>query len=175
VNANTGHTTAREPEEHAQIRRLSSRLSQSGDLDPLTRVASGTRYICVGGASHGTREYYRWRAAISRRLIEEHGVSWIGVEGDWPDCWRINTWVRGQRDRDLDAHQMLDRFQRWPTWTCLPSALRAWQCFVPFGEDPQRYARGNRLVPQSCETDVIGLRADVHRQTPGRLHTPPRV
>ena len=74
------------------------------------------RLVCIGEASHGTHEYYRWRAELSRRLIEEHGFTWIGVEGDWPDCWRINRWVRGHADQDLDAYGLLARFERWPTW-----------------------------------------------------------
>jgi erythromycin esterase-like protein len=75
-----------------------------------------SRFVGIGEASHGTHEYYRWRAELSRRLIEEHGFRWIGVEGDWPDCWRINRWVRGQEDQDLDAYGILAHFERWPTW-----------------------------------------------------------
>lgn len=42
---------------------------------------------------------------ISHQLIEEHGFTWIGIESDRPGCWRINRWVRGQGDPDLDAYQ----------------------------------------------------------------------
>lgn len=226
MNRSTGYTTAGLAAELAQIRVLAHRLAGAEDLDALIRLAAAARYVCLGEASHGTSEYYRWRAVISRRLIEEHGFTWIGVEGDWPDCWRINRWVRGQGDPDLDAYQLLARFERWPTWMwanyevaefltwlrnwnlarpehehtgfygldvyslwdslreifawleanaadALPAALRAWQCFVPFGEDPQRYAWSNRLVPQSCEADVVALLAEVHRRTIGRIQSDP--
>ena len=63
------------------------------------------------------------RALLSRRLIAEHGFTWIGVEGDWPDCWRINRWLRGQDDQDLDVYGLLARFERWPTW--IDSGIRA--------------------------------------------------
>ena len=53
MNGNTRHAAAREPEEHIQIRRLSSRLSRAEDLDPLIRAAAGARYLCLGEASPG--------------------------------------------------------------------------------------------------------------------------
>jgi erythromycin esterase-like protein len=70
----------------AEVRSLSRPLTDVTDLDPLVARVQGARFVCIGEASHGTSEYYRWRALLSRRLIEEHGFSWIGVEGDWPDC-----------------------------------------------------------------------------------------
>lgn len=221
----------RRPYAHAseleEIRALARPLETvSGHLDDLVELCSPARFVCLGEASHGTQEYYQWRAALSRRLIEEHTFSWIGVEGDWPDCWRINCWVRGQTDQDLDARQLLAGFERWPTWMwanqvvaefltwlrdwnlaraenqrtgfygldvyslwdslreifgwldantpeAVPAALKAWQCFVPFREDPQRYAASTRLVPQSCEADVVALLAEVHRQTLGRVEDDP--
>jgi erythromycin esterase-like protein len=99
-----------------EIRALAGPLASPSDLDPVVERARDARFVCVGEASHGTSEYYRWRALLSRRLIEEHGYTWIGVEGDWPDCWRINRWVRGEVDRDLDARAALAHFERWPTW-----------------------------------------------------------
>lgn len=83
MNRSTGYTTAGPAAELAQIRVLAHRLDGPEDLDALIRLAAAARYVCLGEASHGTSEYYRWRAVISRRLIEEHGYSWIGVEGDW--------------------------------------------------------------------------------------------
>jgi erythromycin esterase len=47
----------------------------------------------------------------------------------------------------------------------LPDALQAWRCFLPYGEDPHRYAWGTRLVPESCEPDVISLLVQVRRRT----------
>ena len=57
-------------------------LRTAADLDPLVDRVGGARFVCIGEASHGTHEYYRWRALLSRRLIEERGFTWIGVEGD---------------------------------------------------------------------------------------------
>jgi erythromycin esterase-like protein len=99
-----------------EIRSLARPLAASTDLDPVVDRLRGARLVCIGEASHGTSEYYRWRALLSRRLIVEQGFTWIGVEGDWPDCWRINRWVRGAVDPELDAREVLARFERWPTW-----------------------------------------------------------
>lgn len=193
-----------------EIRALAGPLATAADLDPVLDRVGRARLVCLGEASHGTSEYYRWRAALSRRLIEDRGYTWIGVEGDWPDCWRINEWLRGHTDADLDARAVLSRFERWPTWMwantdvadfldwlhrwngihpnaekvgfygldvyslwdslwrtmswlesnapdALPVALEAWQCFQPYDEDPQRYARSTRIVPAGCEPDVVAL------------------
>lgn len=99
-----------------EVRSLAGALSDPTDLDPLVQRVGSARLVCIGEASHGTSDYYRWRGALSRRLIEEHAFTWIGVEGDWPDCWRINQWVRGHADQGLGAVQVLGRFERWPTW-----------------------------------------------------------
>lgn len=209
-----------EPDVIGEIRSLAQPLSGVGDLDPLVEHLGPARFVCLGEASHGTHEYYRWRAELSRRLIEEHGFTWIGVEGDWPDCWRINRWVRGQADQGLDANGLLAGFERWPTWMwanrevadfldwlhawntgrpthervgfygldvyslwdslraimswletqapeAVPAARRAWQCFLPYGEDPHEYAWSTRLVPRSCESDVVALLAELRLRARG--------
>lgn len=74
MNRSTGYTTAGPAAELAQIRVLAHRLDGAEDLDALIHLAAAARYGCLGVAPHGTSEYYRWRAVISRRLIEEHGL-----------------------------------------------------------------------------------------------------
>src|SRR4029079_2245570 len=68
--------------------------------------------VCLGEASHGTCEFYRARAAISRHLIERHGFNIVAVEGDWPDCATIDRYVR---HREWRAGE-LKAFERFPTW-----------------------------------------------------------
>jgi erythromycin esterase len=98
-----------------QIVTLSSPLENVEDLNPLLERIGDARYVLLGEASHGTHEYYLWRARISRRLIEEKGFRFIAVEGDWPDCFRVNRYVHGKLD-DLTAEEVLRGFDRWPTW-----------------------------------------------------------
>ena len=98
------------------IARMALPLERPADLDPLLERIGDARYVLLGEASHGTSEYYRWRAGISRRLIREKGFSFIAVEGDWPDCYRVNRYVKGLPDSGTDAREVLDAFARWPTW-----------------------------------------------------------
>ena len=74
----------------AEIGTLSHPLRTPVDLDPLINRIGDARCVLLGEASHGTREYYTWRAEIIRRLIDEKGFSFIAVEGDWPDCYRVD-------------------------------------------------------------------------------------
>lgn len=68
--------------------------------------------VLLGEASHGTSEFYRARAAISRHLIQNHGFNIIAVEADWPDASRIDRYVRhhGPRVGEKQA------FARFPSW-----------------------------------------------------------
>lgn len=70
------------------------------------------RVVLLGEATHGTSEFYRARAAITRRMIERHGFSIIAVEADWPDAARIDDYVRHQAPRP----RLGDPFVRFPTW-----------------------------------------------------------
>ncbi|HWE45116.1 MAG TPA: protein-L-isoaspartate(D-aspartate) O-methyltransferase [Caulobacteraceae bacterium] len=70
------------------------------------------RVVLLGEASHGTSEFYRARAAITRRLIERHGFSIVAAEADWPDAASLDRYVR---DRPTPAHTE-PPFRRFPTW-----------------------------------------------------------
>src|SRR5689334_21006303 len=96
------------------IRSLSRPMRSPADLDPLLERIGEARYVLLGEASHGTHEYYTWRAAISRRLIEEKGFSFLAVEGDWPDCNRVNRFIKGYEEAGGSAHEVLHAFARWP-------------------------------------------------------------
>ncbi|HEX2313670.1 MAG TPA: erythromycin esterase family protein [Thermomonospora sp.] len=95
-------------------------LEYEADLDPLLdRIGSrvdGARCVLLGEASHGTHEYYAWRAALTRRLIAEHGFSFVAVEGDWPDCWQVARSVTGTPGAAPDPWRVLEGYRRWPTW-----------------------------------------------------------
>src|SRR5215204_1222175 len=102
-------TTEKQLQEHIS-------LKSSKDLDPLIEKIGEASYVLLGEASHGTHEYYTWRTAISKRLIEERGFSFIAVEGDWPDCYSINRYVKGISGSSQSAYDVLYSFNRWPTW-----------------------------------------------------------
>ena len=79
------------------------------------------RVVLLGEASHGTSEFYRARAAITRRLIERHGFSLVAVEADWPDAASLDRYVR-----DLPAPKHAEPpFRRFPTWMWRNSEFEA--------------------------------------------------
>ncbi|HTK76079.1 MAG TPA: erythromycin esterase family protein, partial [Gemmataceae bacterium] len=100
----------------AAVGDLSRPLRSPADLDPLLERIGEARCVLLGEASHGTHEYYNWRAQISERLIAEKGFSFIAVEGDWPDCYRANRFVKGYEGAGEGALEVLYAFERWPTW-----------------------------------------------------------
>jgi len=188
-------------------------LKTSSDLNPLLQDIGNRSVVMLGEASHGTHEYYTWRSAISRKLIEEKAFSFIAVEGDWPDCYKINRYVKGYPDAGNNIEEVLNSFDRWPTWmwgnweiaalaewllehnSSLPadkkvgfygldvyslwdsmkvmidyleiedpkatqSVKKAIQCFEPFNEDEQLYARST-LRNHSCRDEVLALLREI--------------
>lgn len=105
-----------EPDLVASIRSLARPLRSAGDLDPLMDRIGDARCVLLGEATHGTHEFYAWRAELSRRLIVEKGYSFLAVEGDWPDCYRVNRYVKDYANAGAGASEVLRAFARWPTW-----------------------------------------------------------
>jgi len=85
------------------------------DYDPLLEFIGDARFVLLGEASHGTHEFYRERARITKRLIAEKGFTAIAVEADWPDAYRVNRYVRG-RGSDPDVERAVAGFKRFPAW-----------------------------------------------------------
>lgn len=191
-------------------------LKAAADLDPLMERIGDARYVLLGEASHGTSEFYTWRAEITKRLVTEKGFTIIGVEGDWPDCFRVNRYVKGREGSGKSAEEVLHAFDRWPTWmwanrevqhfaewlrqfnqrrgeeqragfygldvyslwdsmreviaylnrvdpSAVASARRAYNCFEPYAEDEQEYARATALVPTSCEDEAVAVLSALRR------------
>ena len=85
------------------------------DYDPLLDMIGDARLVLIGEASHGTHEFYRERAQITKRLIKEKGFTAVAVEADWPDAYRVNRYVRAVGD-DEDTVEALKGFKRFPAW-----------------------------------------------------------
>jgi erythromycin esterase len=197
---------------------LATPLRDDADLDPVLDRVGDAHVVCIGEASHGTHEFYDWRARLTRRLVEEKGFDFVAVEGDWPDCYAVSCCVTGAPPAPEDPLEVLTAFDRWPTWMwanhevlgftrwlrehnlerpaeervgfygldvyslweslravldylrehqpdAVDTALEAWQCFEPYAEDPQAYARATRLVPTDCELEVVRLLTGVLERT----------
>lgn len=89
---------------------------QPEDMEALMDRIGDAQYVLLGESSHGTHEFYTWRAQISQKLITEKGFSFIAVEGDWPDCYRLNRYIKGHPDTGENARDVLHGYKRWPAW-----------------------------------------------------------
>ena len=201
------------------------RLVNSTDLSPLMERIGNAHAVLLGEASHGTHEYYTWRTAITKRLILEKGFNFIAVEGDWPDCYKINRYIKGLDFQDKKPSEVLKTFDRWPTWMWanwevvaliswlkahndpLPAskkvgfygldiyslwesmnaivaylekvdpvaaelAKKAIECFEPYGEDEQRYARSQYSLSDSCREPLIKLLTQIRLKALAYDHDP---
>jgi erythromycin esterase-like protein len=85
------------------------------DYDALLQLIGQARFVLLGEASHGTREFYRERITITKRLILEKGFTAVAAEADWPDAGRVNRYVHGGAE-DSHAAAALGGFERFPGW-----------------------------------------------------------
>ncbi|MGQ7794183.1 erythromycin esterase family protein [Faunimonas sp. B44] len=110
------HAAAREAENLARAVREASRSlpapERSDEFGEQFDAFGDARVVLLGEATHGTSEFYRARAAITRRLISKHGFDIVAVEADWPDAARIDRYVRHQSARPSGE----EAFTRFPTW-----------------------------------------------------------
>jgi len=129
--------------------RLAAAAEPLPDLDDPAFAAAFDRYaaarvVLLGEASHGTSEFYRARAAITRRLVERHGFNIVAVEADWPDAAAVDRYVRGRPHQAMD----LPPFSRFPTWMWRNAEFEA-------------FARGlrahNLALPEARRAGFYGL------------------
>lgn len=77
-----------------QIRKHSLQINTMNDLDTLVNAVGDADIVLLGEASHGTSEFYTYRAELTQRLIEQKQFNFIAVEGDGPSCYRINQFIK---------------------------------------------------------------------------------
>ena len=85
------------------------------DVAPVMPLIANKHFILLGEATHGTHEFYAARVEITKRLILQHGLTAIAIEGDWPSAYRVNEYVRC-RGTDTNPNEALSNFQRFPLW-----------------------------------------------------------
>jgi erythromycin esterase-like protein len=97
------------------IRRLAQPLTGTDrDYDRLMEIVGDHQFVLLGESTHGTREFYRERARLTRRLIAEKGFTVVLFEADWPDAYDLNEFIHGQRG--ASAREALATFTRFPKW-----------------------------------------------------------
>jgi erythromycin esterase-like protein len=98
------------------VQRHAVRIDTEAAAAPLVRMIDpDAAVVLIGEATHGTQEFYRIRADLTRALIRERGFGIVAVEADWPDAYRANAWVR-LAPRDDTAESALADFTRFPRW-----------------------------------------------------------
>ena len=91
-------------------------LNRDGSVwDALLEGTRNCRVVLLGEATHGTHEFYKMRAEITRRLIEEQGFNAVAIEADWPDAYQVNRYVRAM-DGANSVLESLAGFRRFPHW-----------------------------------------------------------
>ena len=99
-----------------KIRKKAIAFEGANDVaDEILTLVGDARFVLIGEASHGTHEFYKYRAEITKRLIAEKGFSAVAVEADFPDAYRVNRYVRGLGE-DKTADDALGAFTRFPLW-----------------------------------------------------------
>jgi erythromycin esterase len=91
-------------------------LTSFEDFHPFLKTAGSKKLVLLGEASHGTSEYYTWRADISKYLIRTKGFKFIAVEADWPSAYAINRYVKNLPGAAETAEKAMEAFVRWPHW-----------------------------------------------------------
>ncbi len=98
------------------IKEVSRPFHKQEGIHALVKEINDEKFVLLGESSHGTSEFYKIRAEISKKLIEEKGFTYIAVEGDWPACHEVNRYIKGFDHKYSNARNVLDSFNRWPTW-----------------------------------------------------------
>ncbi|HJV51126.1 MAG TPA: erythromycin esterase family protein [Noviherbaspirillum sp.] len=110
---------------HEALRHEVHAIGRDQDVNIIIDRIGDASIVLLGEATHGTREFYRARAEISKRLIAEKGFDAIAVEADWPDALRVSRFVQGSSRYhaklpaampDMLADEALGNFQRFPQW-----------------------------------------------------------
>ncbi|ACT01797.1 erythromycin esterase family protein [Paenibacillus sp. JDR-2] len=167
-----------------KIKESSIPLKSTADLDALVEAIGDADFVLLGEASHGTSEFYTWRAELSKRLIAEKGFSFIAVEGDWPtwmwaneEILHFTKWLHdynlSQPSNSKIGFYGIDVYSLWESMDEilkhlektnspeLDKARKAFACFDPYNREPQNYGVSAAFLSESCEEEVVQLLRDL--------------
>ncbi len=96
-----------------EISKIATPLLTDESLHELASHLAKFPLVMLGEATHGTEEFYEIRQKLSRELIAHFGFKFVAVEGDWPDCEKLNEYVKSGR---TSAAEVMSHFHRWPSW-----------------------------------------------------------
>lgn len=90
-------------------------LERISDLDIIIKDLGDAKVVLLGESTHGTHEFYSWRAELTKRLIREKGFTIVAVEGDWTDSYRLNEKIKGPLMNASEMETALKGYDRWPS------------------------------------------------------------
>lgn len=99
-----------------EIREKSHPFSRNADLQPLMDKIGDASIVLLGAMSYGIHEHTTWRSVITRKLVREKGFSFIALEADWNDCYRINRYGKCYPRSGESSFDLLHTCKRWPSW-----------------------------------------------------------
>lgn len=142
------------------LREIAVPLEDASDLDALLDASGESRLVLLGESTHGTAEFYAWRAEITRRLIREMDFDFVVVEGDWAPLFRLNRYVKDLPGSEDSALEVMRSFRRWPEWLWAnPEVLELaeWMRAHNIERDPDDRVGfyGMDLYGESCAIDKV--------------------
>jgi erythromycin esterase-like protein len=128
--------------------------AEKNNYDELLEWVGDNRFVLIGEASHGTHEFYKERAEITKRLLTEKGFRAVIAEADWPDAYRVNRFIQGIGS-DATAGEALSDFKRFPSWM--------WrnQVMLEFTDWMQHFNRDRELKAGFYGMDLYSLHSSI--------------
>lgn len=91
-------------------------FTHAEDLDGLAKTLSTAKIVLLGESSHGTRDFYHWRAVLTKTLVKDYGYNFVAAEADWPPSMEVNKFVMGRKETQDTKEVLRSNYTRWPTW-----------------------------------------------------------
>lgn len=123
---------------------------READVGALLERVGDCPVVALGEASHGTSEFYRMRAHLTRELIMRKGFTVVAVEADWPDAARVDAWIRNRPPYPPE----FTAFSRFPTWMW---RNREFAAFVDWLRDHNATVGDPHEQVAFCGLDVYSL------------------
>jgi len=114
-------------------------------IQSIVNSVGNAQVVLIGEMTHGTKEFYEFRCEITKTLVEKCGFSFVAVEGDWPDVYRINRFVQTDKTSDSKPEQSLRDFTRFPQWMWRNETIRDFVGWLRKHNDSQKLTGGRSV------------------------------
>ena len=84
------------------------------DLQPLKKILQDVQVIGMGEATHGTREFFQFKARLVEFLVSEMGFTALALESTFSNCEPINDYILSGKG-DLYSALSQQGYSVWDT------------------------------------------------------------